>query len=279
MRLICELRGLPNLAHRRRFVVPLAVILLLAGCFTRTITSPVHWAEPRRTDSPCRDIAGVYANLGETSERRSSPEEVRWCPNLADALVSRVHIAGVVQSPSRILDERPPPALVPRCEQCVTELRWLNAELTELHVIVRQTDDGQDVSRILSASSGDFRCSPQGLEVSYFEAKERIGHAMYAKGRRLFAPTSDGALLMTETATSFARVTFVLPLGMDFTFSARWMPHRERPAEDVERPRTESPAAQVAPLVCDEAPAVRVDERVNCMVGGERRWTYRSKCD
>jgi hypothetical protein len=143
MRLICELCSLPNLARRRLFVGLLAVVLLLAGCFTGTLTTPVHWAEPRRTDSPCRDIAGAYANLGETNLGRGSPE-VRWCPNLADALVARVHIAEAVLRPSAVLGERPP-ALVSRCKQCVTELRWLNAELTELHVFVRQTDDGQDV--------------------------------------------------------------------------------------------------------------------------------------
>jgi hypothetical protein len=109
----------------------------------------------------------------------------------------------------------------------VTELHWLGSELKELQVVVRQTDNGQDIVRTLSTANDDFRCSQQGLEVSYFEAVEQIARAMYAKGSRLFVPASDGSIVMTESAAGLIRVTFVLPLAGDVTFSARWMPHRQ----------------------------------------------------
>jgi hypothetical protein len=79
-----------KLTRRRQVAGAFVTLSLLAGCFTATLTAPAHWAEPRRTDSPCRDIAGVYDNLGETTP------EVNWRPNLADALLARVHIASAV---------------------------------------------------------------------------------------------------------------------------------------------------------------------------------------
>lgn len=216
------------------------VFLLLSGCFSANLGMPDQWPQSRSSDNPCRDVAGTYINLGEVSPG------VSWRANLADALTVQAHIAKTVLSHLHL---ETPPGLMPPCKECITELRWLDSELKQLQLTVRNFDDGESIVRTLSASKRDFSCSDAGLEVTYSLVYERVLAATYLRGARVFTATSDGSLTMSETATSFLRMAAFLPLGTDATFSARWMPHRERPVEDIEKLRTKAPAAQVAPSV------------------------------
>jgi len=175
------------------------LILSLAGCASAPVGYPDGWPPLKAQPSACPDLAGTYAQVGETTPGCAAGDS---CARLSYDL-----IAGI-------------PGLEDKASVAGTQVRLRQPEPGVLEISVRE-GERELGGATLSAARGDFRCTPHGLALVPRAGRVFVvGGAAYRE-QRTFHRASDGSLVMLREALAGGE-GLALPFGEQGRYWVRW---------------------------------------------------------
>jgi hypothetical protein len=184
-----------------KFAMATCCLLLIACSFHQSY--PPSWSTlVKDSGAECPDLSGRYEDRPIESTRSRildpNPRSIRDGGGLYDAITRQGIFWGRHS-----------------CDDCVTELRWLDDAHDALGIVLRHSESNTKShlreEMTLHRSRGDFSCTDGGLSVSFTTGFEVVIDGKIVRVHRVFWLTQDGSLVCLEEFREGGHFMTVIP--------------------------------------------------------------------